>query len=632
MKRVFLFLGMLLQTAFIFAQFDGPVGTEGCQAVAISDSRIVSWAYGVQVKRGFTTPNGTTRVSYGTPDMAQGVPDSTTTTAISLGFGGEALVTFDRPIVNGRGYDFAVFENPFGPNFLELAFVEVSSDGEHFFRFPATSLSTGSSDVMAQHYNNLAGKYEVGYGTPFDLSELPDDANLDKMNIRFVRLIDVTEGVDTDAQGNVIYDSPCAGSYSAGFDLTGVAVMNGGVPYVSSSCESMLTSANTHELISMENSTIGDDSNYHKGYQDGNLVYEALGQYMADYEFFMALGFGPSNHTTDAGYYSSASLQGLDGTGYMVGYYSDYGAPEHNVVRLVDNSTFFPQGVYVAPSTAMYNDYKNNFHAGDWETITATAYDAAGNTTGSTTIYLADFRTSYDTTADLVKEWVYMDLLSLGECNKIVFTLASNNLSYGYLNASSYFCVDGFTYKNDNVPFVLPMDLITLAATEVTEETATLNGDLFAGTETVTARGFEYKTADEQTWTSVTSTDGSDIYAVSINGLVPDTEYTFRAFATNDGGNTVYGEELTFRTLTVQSLIDAQSFSFRLYPNPTAGNVHVELENGTSAIKIFDMQSRQLFATMVEGSCELNLSLPSGVYVLTVEKDGMQSSKKLFVR
>lgn len=631
MKRVFLFLGMLLQAAFTFAQFDGPVGTEGCKAVAISDSRIVSWAYGVQVKRGFTAPNGTTRVSYGTPDMAQGVPDSTTTTAISLGFGGEALITFDRPIVNGRGFDFAVFENPFGPNFLELAFVEVSSDGEHFFRFPATSLSTSSSDVMAQHYNNLAGKYEVGYGTPFDLSDLPDDENLDKMNIRFVRLIDVTEGVDTDAQGNVIYDSPCAGSYSAGFDLTGVAVMNAGVPYMISDCESIALSADSHELIDATNGTMGGDGNYYKDYTDGDIAYEAVGLYGGSF----ACGFGPSNHTTAAGYYSSASLQALEGAGskYMVGYYSDYGeTPLHNVIRKADNSTFFPQGIYVAPSTAMYNDYKNNFHAGDWETITATAYDAAGNTTGSTTIYLADFRTSYDTTADLVKEWVYMDLLSLGECNKIVFTLASNNLSYGYLNASSYFCVDGFTYKNDNAPFVLPMDLITLAATEVTEESATLNGDLFAGTETVTARGFEYKTADEQTWTSVTSTDGSDIYAVTIDGLTPDTEYIFRAFATNDGGNTVYGEELTFRTLMVQSLIDAQSFSFRLYPNPTAGNVHVELENGTSAIKIFDMQSRQVFATMVEGSCELNLSLPSGVYVLTVEKDGMQSSRKLFVK
>jgi len=631
MKRVFLFLGMLLQAAFTFAQFDGPVGTEGCKAVAISDSRIVSWAYGVQVKRGFTAPNGTTRVSYGTPDMAQGMPDSTTTTAVSLGFGGEALVTFDRPIVNGRGYDFAVFENPFGPNFLELAFVEVSSDGEHFFRFPATSLSTSSSDVMAQHYNNLAGKYEVGYGTPFDLSDLPDDENLDKMNIRFVRLIDVTEGVDTDAHGNIIYDSPCAGSYSAGFDLTGVAVMNAGEPYIISGCESIALSADSHELINATNGTMGEDGNYYKDYTDGDIAYEAVGLYGGDF----ACGFGPSNHTTAAGYYSSASLQALEGAGskYMVGYYSDYGeTPLHNVIRKADSSSFYPQGIYVAPSSAMYNYFTESLAAGMWETITATGYDAAGTETGTVTIYLADYRNSQDPEADLVKEWVYMDLQALGECSKIVFTLASNDASYGYLNAPSFFCVDGFTYKNDNAPFVLPMDLITLAATEVTEETATLNGDLFAGTEAVTARGFEYKTADEQTWTSVTSTDGSDIYSVTINELTPDTEYTFRAFATNDAGNTVYGEELTFRTLTVQSLVDAQTFSFRLYPNPTAGNVHVELENGTYAIKIFDMQSRQVFATMVEGSCELNLSLPSGVYVLTVEKDGMQSSRKLFVK
>lgn len=631
MKRVFLFLGMLLQAAFAFAQFDGPVGTEGCKAVAISDSRIVSWAYCVQVKRGFTAPNGTTRVSYGTPDMAQGVPDSTTTTAVSLGFGGEALVTFDRPIVNGRGYDFAVFENPFGPNFLELAFVEVSSDGEHFFCFPATSLSTSSSDVMAQHYNNLAGKYEVGYGTPFDLSDLPDDENLDKMNIRFVRLIDVTEGVDTDAQGNVIYDSPCAGSYSAGFDLTGVAVMNAGVPYIISDCESIALSADSHELIDATNGTMGEDGNYYKDYTDGDIAYEAVGLYGGSF----ACGFGPSNHTTAAGYYSSASLQALEGAGskYMVGYYSDYGeTPLHNVIRKTDGSSFYPQGIYVAPSSAMHNHFIASFTAGMWETITATGYDAAGTETGTVTVYLADYRNSQDPEADLVKEWVYMDLQTLGECRKIAFTLASNDVAGIYLNAPSYFCVDGFTYKNDNAPFVLPMDLITLAATEVTEETATLNGDLFAGTETVAARGFEYKTADEQTWTSVTSTDESDIYAVTINGLTPDTEYIFRAFATNDGGNTVYGEELTFRTLTVQSLIDAQTFSFRLYPNPTAGNVHVELENGTSAIKIFDMQSRQVFATMVEGSCELNLSLPSGVYVLTVEKEGMQSSRKLFVK
>ena len=60
-----------------------------------------------------------------------------------------ATVTFASPIYNGEGPDFAVFENGFDIDdeydptgvlhFLELAFVEVSSDGENFFRFPAVT-------------------------------------------------------------------------------------------------------------------------------------------------------------------------------------------------------------------------------------------------------------------------------------------------------------------------------------------------------------------------------------------------------------------------------------------------------------------------------------------------------------
>ena len=45
---------------------------------------------------------------------------------VSLGDGGYAVVTFDKPITNGPGYDFAVFENGLNDSFLELAFVVVS--------------------------------------------------------------------------------------------------------------------------------------------------------------------------------------------------------------------------------------------------------------------------------------------------------------------------------------------------------------------------------------------------------------------------------------------------------------------------------------------------------------------------
>ena len=133
---------LLLATPFLAsAQFDGAVGTEGCKAISNSDNRILSWAVGCQVNRGWQDiATKEAKASFGTIEYAIGeATTSTTTEAISLGDGGTALLTFDRPIVNGAGPDFAVFENSFNDSFLELAFVEVSSDGIHFVRFPAIS-------------------------------------------------------------------------------------------------------------------------------------------------------------------------------------------------------------------------------------------------------------------------------------------------------------------------------------------------------------------------------------------------------------------------------------------------------------------------------------------------------------
>jgi len=60
-----------------------------------------------------------------------------------------------------HGFDFAVFENSFNDSFLELAFVEVSSDGINFVRFPATSNTqtdvqiTGFGTIDPTYINNL---------------------------------------------------------------------------------------------------------------------------------------------------------------------------------------------------------------------------------------------------------------------------------------------------------------------------------------------------------------------------------------------------------------------------------------------------------------------------------------------
>lgn len=219
--------------------FCGAVGTEGCNAVAATNDAIVAWATACELELGYQNiATEGPRVSYGEAEDATGACDMENNLAVvSLGDGGMATLTFAGHIYNGEGADFAVFENSFDDKFLELAFVEVSSDGEHFVRFPSTSLTqtivqVGSiGTVDPTMINNLAGKYRHGWGTPFDLEELRDSANLDINHITHVRIVDVVGSIDPqyasyDAFGHMVNDPYPTESYSCGFDLDGVGVMH----------------------------------------------------------------------------------------------------------------------------------------------------------------------------------------------------------------------------------------------------------------------------------------------------------------------------------------------------------------------------------------------------------------------
>lgn len=161
---------------------------------------------------------------------------------------GSITLTFDRPVSDMPGADFAIFENAvmsttdtggvgIGGVFGELAYVEVSSDGETFARFPAISENPepigpyGSLDPTRVH--NLAGKHINGYGeswgTPFDLQAVwttPEvqAGTVDITAITHVRLVDIPGSGDfADAVGNPIYDAwQTSGSGGADVEAVGV--------------------------------------------------------------------------------------------------------------------------------------------------------------------------------------------------------------------------------------------------------------------------------------------------------------------------------------------------------------------------------------------------------------------------
>lgn len=198
---------------------------------------IVAWAAQCEVNRGFLNIQDTSLgfVSAGSETDACGAAGDGG--ILSLGDGGIATLSFETPISNGPGPDIAVFENAFNASFLELAFVEVSTDGIHFVRFNAISQTDTSIQIDAfgtidsSQVYNLAGKYAANWGTPFDLDELRDSSNLNVDSIRYVRIIDVIGCVHPDFAsrdhlGNIINDPFPTPFPSGGFDLDAVAVLD----------------------------------------------------------------------------------------------------------------------------------------------------------------------------------------------------------------------------------------------------------------------------------------------------------------------------------------------------------------------------------------------------------------------
>ena len=88
--------------------------------------------------------------------------------------------------------------------------------------------------------------------------------------------------------------------------------------------------------------------------------------------------------------------------------------------------------------------------------------------------------------------------------------------------------------------------VVTNAATSVAQTTATLNGTINIGTEAITAQGFEWKEVSAASWTTVTATGTTITH--NLTGLIANTAYEFRAFATTASG-TINGATLSFTTL-----------------------------------------------------------------------------------
>ena len=143
-----------------------------------------------------------------------------------------------------------------------------------------------------------------------------------------------------------------------------------------------------------------------------------------------------------------------------------------------------------------------------------------------------------------------------------------NLQSTSYYNVRAFYKAKTGDYYGDWVTFD-PSDFSyfeptvhTYPATKTTDCTASVRGYVLAGTDNITEQGFEYwetsgpATTARMTKSVLPSAEAADksvvlatgqVMQVVLDGLKPQTTYTYRTFVRTAGGTT-YGEEQTFTT------------------------------------------------------------------------------------
>jgi hypothetical protein len=170
------------------------------------------------------------------PTVVEGPPvgggaDQGSTDVVSLGNGGEIVLSFDpNAIVDGDGVDFIVFENPFfiggNPNdiYAEPGEVSVSDDGVSWTSFPCTQTTQNPPYGMCAGWHPVYSNPDNGI-SPIDPKTAGGDAfdlaDIGVKRARYVRIVDKV--IEACPEGG---EAPIAN----GFDLDAIAIVNAALP------------------------------------------------------------------------------------------------------------------------------------------------------------------------------------------------------------------------------------------------------------------------------------------------------------------------------------------------------------------------------------------------------------------
>lgn len=129
---------------------------------------------------------------------------------------------------------------------------------------------------------------------------------------------------------------------------------------------------------------------------------------------------------------------------------------------------------------------------------------------------------------------------------------------------------------------------------------------------------------------------GSDLtidFSVALAGLADGDHVLYiRAKDALNRWGQVYAEGFSYTSTGIGEEVKSL---YKVYPNPSSGRIQIELSDQASNrfwIKLMDMNGQLVYESECQNNaCELNLELPAGMYLLTIESTGRSISQKILL-
>ena len=210
------------------------------------------------------------------------------------------------------------------------------------------------------------------------------------------------------------------------------------------------------------------------------------------------------------------------------------------------------------------------------------------------------------------------------------------------LAVTAYSASDTFTTPSGPAGYLSCMKPFNISSSNVTANDAVIHWDTLIIADSFRVRYAPTATPNVYKYTLISGgTPGAYVSNMTIDRMMPGTQYNYQVKAICNGISTPYSDPATFTTDVLRvAVIEAEKLGvteLSVYPNPTAGDTKINFTsdlNGTETIRILDNTGRMIFSKQVnvlKGSNSYQLEssgFDNGVYtLLIIGNKGIQKTR-----